>query len=177
MSFVENLKGCKEEAGLKYCCFCGRELVPKTLRDGSTEQYCTECDHVFFDSPSPAVIVVVTETNRVLLTKSGGPAYPYWGLVAGHVKSGETAEEAAAREVYEEVGLKIFDLEILRTYAMKNNNLLMIGFSAKTNSFGIAKSNELEEAAWFRINEQLPMRPNSISAQIVKQIQDNQVTK
>ncbi|MFH0896984.1 MAG: NUDIX domain-containing protein [Candidatus Bathyarchaeota archaeon] len=148
-------------------------MILKTLHDESIEQYCPECDHVFFDTPSPAVIVAVTEADRVLLTRSVGSANPYWGLISGHVKSGETAEAATIREVREEVGLEIFNLEILRTYTMKANNLLMIGFSAKTNSSSVRKSKELDEAVWFKIHEQLPMRPNSISAQIVKQIQDN----
>lgn len=135
--------------------------------------YCKECDHVFFDAPSPAVIVAVTEADRILLTRSVESALrksSYWGLVAGHVKSGETAEETAIREVREEVGLEIFDLKILRTYVRKEGNLLMIGFTAKTKNISIKESKELEKATWFRLNEPLPLRPNSIAFQVVEQI-------
>ena len=115
----------------KYCSYCGRELVSKILLDGSTEKYCVKCDHVFFEEPSPAVIVAVMNGEKILLTRSVGWQHHYWGLVAGHVKSGETTEEAAMREVKEEVGIDTMTLEIVGTYAIKDRNLLMIGFQAK----------------------------------------------
>jgi NAD+ diphosphatase len=155
---------------LKYCCFCGKELVFKTLLDGSREKYCLKCDRVFFDTPSPAVIVAVTNVDRILLTRSVGWEQPYWGLIAGHVKSGEIAEDAAIREVHEEVGLEVSHLEILSTYTRKRGNLLMIGFTAETESDGIRKSIELEKVAWFSLYKPLPIRPNSIATQVAEQV-------
>ena len=140
------------------------------------EKYCPECDHVFFDAPSPAVIIALTNADRILLTKKISGVHSYWGLVSGHVKQGETAEEAAIREVREETGLEIFNLTILRTYMMKANNLLMIGFSAKTNSSIVSQSKELAETTWFKMHDQLPMRPHSISLQIVEKIRYSQDT-
>jgi len=161
----------KEGEKVKYCYFCGKELIYKTLLDESVERYCPDCDRVFFDTSSPTVIVAIINANRILLTRSVGWKHPYWGLIAGHIKSGETAEEAAMREVHEEVCLEFFDLKILRTYTVKDRNLLMIGFTAKTKNVSIKKSKELEKAAWFKLCEPLPLRPNSIAAQVVKQSQ------
>jgi len=144
-------------------------LILKTLLDGSAEKYCSKCDHVFFDAPSPAVIIGVIEDHRILLTRSVGWEHPYWGLVAGHIRTGESAEETVVREVREEVGLEIFDLKILGTYA-RNPDLLMIGFVAKTRYDKIEKSQELEKASWFSIDEELPLRPNSIASQVVEKI-------
>ena len=156
---------------LKFCCSCGKTLSIKTLRDGSREKYCSDCDHVFFDSPTPAVIVAVTTADKILLSQSVGWEHPYWGLIAGHVKSGETAEAAATREIREEVGLEISNLSLLRTYA-KSQDLLMIGFAAKTNKEGINKSEELKAAAWFELEGPLPLRPKSISWHLVHQWRD-----
>jgi len=158
---------------LRYCRFCGKELVIKTLLDGSNEKYCPKCDQVFFDEPSPAVIVAVTNDERILLTRSVGWEHPYWGFVAGHVKSGETAEEAAVREVSEEVSLEVAGLELLGTYAPKDRGLLMIGFRAEVRSTDIRKSQELERAEWFTIHKPLPLRPGSTSAQIATRIFPN----
>ena len=144
---------------LKYCSFCGKELILKILRDQSKEKYCPYCDHVFFDSSYPAVIVAVINEDNILITNEG--------LVAGHVKSGETAEEAVIREVREEVGLEVEDLQYIGTYAAKSRNLLMIGFAVKSKSVLIRKSKELEEATWFRLDEPLPLSPNSIAAKVV----------
>jgi len=156
---------------VKYCSSCGQELTFKTLLDGSSEKYCSKCDHVFFNTSSPAVIIAVITTNQILLTRSVGWVHPYWGLIAGHVKSGESAENAAIREVQEEVGLELCDLHLLKTYPLKHRNLLMIGFKAKTQQIRIVKSNELENAAWFPLSEPLPLRPNSIASQVVVESQ------
>lgn len=155
---------------MKYCLYCGNNLVPKILLDGSEEKYCTKCDHVFFDSPTPAIIVAVTINDKILLTRSVGWNHIYWGLIAGHIKSGESAEETVIREVYEEVGLKTTNINILGTYAHKQRNLLMIGFKAETKEMQIKKSIELEEVSWFKLTKKLPLRPNSISHQIVEKI-------
>jgi len=154
----------------KYCSFCGKELVLKTLYDGSNEKYCDDCDHVFFSTPSPCAIVIVTNANEVLLARGIGWKDSYWALISGHIRPGETAEQTAKREVYEEVGLKVSTLEFLRTYTTKDHELLMIAFKAKTENTTIKKSQELEDAKWFDLRHPLPMRPESIAAQIAKHV-------
>lgn len=152
----------------KYCSFCGNELVFKTLLDGSREKYCDECDYVFFNTPSPAVIVMVTNFDRVLLARGVGWKHPYWGLISGHIKIGDTAEQTAFREVHEEVGLRVSNLEFLRTYPTKYEDLLMIAFKAKTEDTTIRKSQELQDARWFNLSDPLPMRPESTAARVVR---------
>ena len=161
------MNGCET---LKYCIYCGNDLVPKILLDGSEEKYCSKCDHVFFDSPKPAIIVAAIKNDKILLTRSVGWNHLYWGLIAGHIKSGESAEETVSREVYEEVGLKAYKINFLGTFALKERNLLMIGFKAETKEMKIKKSIELEEVSWFKLTKNLPLRPNSISYQIVERI-------
>jgi NADH pyrophosphatase NudC (nudix superfamily) len=154
----------------KYCRFCGKPLVPKTLLDGSVEQYCPVCDRVFFDEPSPAVIVAVVNAGKILLTRSVDWKHQYWGLIAGHVKSGETAEEAAIREVQEEVGLQIHDLMFCATFALDSRGLLMIGFKAATEDKKVTMSQELEKAQWFKLDEPLPLRPCSVAHQLASRV-------
>lgn len=154
----------------KYCSFCGRELVLKSLLDGSKEKYCDACDYVFFHTPFPAVIVMVINSNRVLLARGVAWKHPYWGLISGHIKLGDTAEQTAIREAHEEVGLEVSNLEFLRTYATKHRDLLMIAFKAETKETSIKKSQELEDARWFNLGDPLPMRSESTSAHIVKHV-------
>lgn len=139
--------------------------------------YCSKCDHVFFDSPSPVVIVAVTSTDSILLTRSVEWKHPYWGLVAGHLKPKETAEAAAIREVYEEAGLTIYNLRILRTYVITtedaHRSLLMIAFSAEAKDKRIRKGKEPEKVAWFKSCEPLPLRSKAVSSQIVSQVFPN----
>lgn len=154
----------------KHCSFCGKELVFKTLRNGSKEKYCEKCDCVFFLSPSPSVIVMVTNANKVLLARAVEWEHPYWGLISGHIKVGDTAEETAIREVYEESGLKVSNLKFLKTCVSKTQDFLMIAFKAQTKNTLIKKSLELEDARWFDLRHPLPMRPESIAAQVVQHV-------
>ncbi|MDH5450244.1 MAG: NUDIX domain-containing protein [Candidatus Bathyarchaeota archaeon] len=154
----------------KYCTFCGKELVLKTLYDGSQEKYCDDCDHVFFHTPSPCVIVMVTNSNKVLLARGLGWKHPYWALISGHIRSGETAEETVVREVYEEVSLEVSSLDFLRTYVLEVRDLLMVAFKVETEGTSIKKSQELEEAKWFDLYHPLPLRPESTAAHVVKHV-------
>lgn len=145
-------------------------MIFKTLLDGSRERYCDECDHVFFHTPSPAVIVMVMNSNRVLLARGVGWKHPYWALISGHIKVGDTAEQTVIREVREEVGLEAVNLEFLRTYATKYRDLLMIAFKAETKDASIKKSQELEDARWFNLSDPLPMRRESTAAHVVRHV-------
>lgn len=146
---------------MKYCCYCGRKLVAKTLSDLSKEKYCDKCDHVFFNSPYPAVIVAVAHNGSILINERG--------LIAGYIRPGETAEEAAIREAREEVGLEILDLTFVNTYPAKDRNLLMIGYRAKARDTQIMKSSELKKAVWCDLDKPLPLRQQSIAARLVRQ--------
>jgi len=145
-------------------------LALKTLDDGSEEKYCGVCDHVFFETPSPAVLVLVTNSDRVLLARGVGWKHLYWGLISGHIRTGSTAEETAVREVREEVGLEVSNLKLVRTYAARERRLLMLAFIAEAERTSIKKSQELEDAHWFSLSEPLPMRPESTSGRFVKHI-------
>lgn len=154
----------------KYCSFCGKKLILKTLYDETTEMYCDECNHVFFSTSLPCVIVMVVNANKVLLTRGINWKHPYWGLISGYIKPGEDAEKTAIREVHEEVGLEISSLEFLKTHSKKDKNLLMIAFKAKTKNISIKKSQELEDVRWFDLSHSLPVPSESIAARTIKYI-------
>ncbi len=154
---------------MRFCCYCGQELSLKLLYDGSKEKYCQQCNQVFFNSPSPAIIVAVINGSRILLTRSVEWTHLYWGLLAGHIKSSETAEQAAKREILEEVGITVRNVSILRTF-IHRNNLLMIAFKASTTDQQIYPSQELSTADWFKLDEPLPLRPKSIASQVVQHL-------
>ena len=88
----------------RYCGRCGSEL-----RHAEKERMlqCPVCGHTVYPKISPAVIVAVTDGNRLLLTKYSGRAYKRYALIAGFTEIGETVEETVRREDMEEVGLKV----------------------------------------------------------------------
>lgn len=65
------------------------------------------CNNMVFLKICPAVIIGVTDGDRILLTKYAGRTYKNYALVAGFTEIGETLEQTVEREVMEEVGLHV----------------------------------------------------------------------
>ena len=92
---------------MKYCMACGTKLVTKHL-DGEGEiPYCETCGEFRFPVFNTAVSMIVTNEDRtkIVLIKQYGR--PHYILVAGYINKGEDAEDAAIREVKEEMGLDV----------------------------------------------------------------------
>ena len=88
----------------RFCGRCGGRLVhSETMRMLS----CPSCGNQIFPKIAPAVIVGVTDKERILMTKYANREYKRYALIAGFTEIGETAEETVRREVYEEVGLRV----------------------------------------------------------------------
>ena len=67
-----------------------------------------------------AVTVIVDELGRILLEQRRFPKET-WGLPGGLMELGESTEEVAIREVYEETGLTVKDLKLINVYSGKNH--------------------------------------------------------
>lgn len=93
-----------------HCRACGAltKQLPKGLH-----RKCTACGAVDWVNPAPAVGIAFVERGRVLLSRRAGPPKQgYWDLVGGFMESGETPDDAIQREVREETGCTITDLDV-----------------------------------------------------------------
>lgn len=88
-----------------YCPICGTSLVP--TNDGEKLiPYCAECLRFYYRNPVPAACCFVRQGDALLFVqRSIEPARGLWTLPGGFVELGESSEEAAVRELYEETGL------------------------------------------------------------------------
>lgn len=95
----------------RYCGRCGRLMF-----HGENERmmHCMDCKNTVYPKICPAVIVAVTDGDRILLTKYAGRTYRNYALIAGFTEIGETVEETVMREVYEEVGVHVKISVIIR---------------------------------------------------------------
>ena len=144
--------------------FCGR-CGTKTEHDTKERMMrCPACGNMIFPRISPAVIVAVTDGDRLVLSKYAGRAYTRFALIAGFVEIGETAEECVAREVMEEVGLKVRNLRYYKSQPWGiAGNLLMGYFCDLDGDDTIAiDKNELSEAGWYD-RHALPAKDDGIS--------------
>ena len=88
----------------KFCGFCGcRTEHSKTER----ALVCPHCGNTIYPKIAPAVIVAVTDGDNIVVTQYKDRPYRGVALIAGFCEIGETPEQTCAREVAEEVGLKI----------------------------------------------------------------------
>lgn len=144
----------------KHCGFCGQLTYDiSDLR----EKKCVNCNISFFPKLSPAVIVVVKKKNQILLARSHYFEPKMYGAIAGFIDLGETAENAAKREVEEEVGIEITNLKYFGSQSWPFPNSFMIAFTADHKSGDLIIDNkELEDARWFDIKD-LPKLPNKLS--------------
>ncbi len=100
-----------------YCPRCGN-LMEQRYIEGRNREVCSACGHIFYRNPIPAVGVVVSLDNDVVLVRRKyEPRAGCWGLPAGYMELGESAEEAAVRECYEETGLLVQINHLLGVYS------------------------------------------------------------
>jgi 8-oxo-dGTP diphosphatase len=98
--------------------------------------------------------VVIDEGERVLLLKHvfrpGGMA---WGIPGGFVEHKEQPEDALRRELREEIGLEVEQVEIAFARTLKNPKQLEIVFRCRPRGVATPQSIEIESAAWFAPRE------------------------
>jgi len=94
-----------------YCPICGR---PSYRQETETKYSCSRCGYVFFQNVAAAVAVFIRHDDEILFTVRGRePARGMLDLPGGFVDPGEGLEEAAARELMEELGLAAGELRYL----------------------------------------------------------------
>ena len=113
---------------LQYCSKCGTKVQDVF---GMTEKKCGLCELSFFPNLSPAIMVLIQKDNEILLARSAHFKPGIYSALAGFIDIGETAEAAVHREVKEEVGLEISELEYFGTQSWPFPNSFMIAFKAK----------------------------------------------
>jgi NAD+ diphosphatase len=143
--------------------YCGRCGTPTTQLPTERAKRCPKCSLTNYPRLSPAVIVLISRGEEVLLARA--PRFPpgMYSVLAGFVEPGESLEETVAREVREEVGIEIQDIRYFGSQPWPFPNSLMIGFTATYASGEIVvQPEELTDAAWFH-KRNLPQVPPKLS--------------
>jgi NAD+ diphosphatase len=135
----------------RHCGVCGAPNVParaghvmRCSRDG--------CGTESFPRLDPAVIVLVTDATgeRALLGRQASWTKGRYSTIAGFVEPGESLEDAVVREVDEETGVLVGDVEYVSSQPWPFPSSLMLGFRAVARTHEITlRDGELEDARWF----------------------------
>jgi len=143
--------------------FCGRCAQATILRTNERAKHCPACGLNHYPRLAPAVMVRICRGNEILLARSPRFVPGMYSVLAGFVDPGESIEQAAHREIMEEVGLKINNLRYFTSQSWPFPHSLMIAFTADYASGEIILEDpEIEDAGWYR-RDNLPGLPISMS--------------
>lgn len=132
--------------------FCARCGAPTALAKGGWQRNCSSeaCRAEHFPRVDPVTIMLVEHGGNILLGRQ--PRFPpgNYSALAGFVEPGETIEEAVAREVQEEAGVRVRDVRYVMSQPWPFPSSLMIGCHAFADDPAITvDETELEDARWF----------------------------
>ena len=103
-----------------FCSQCGSHLVEKDTGD-RIRPVCPNCGHIVYLNPTVAAATLVEENGEVVLVRRGAePEAGHWALPGGYVEADESAEEAAIREAWEEIGLRVELDGLLGVYSFRS---------------------------------------------------------
>jgi NAD+ diphosphatase len=143
--------------------FCGRCGAPTEAKSDERARVCPQCRLSVYPRIAPAIMALVRKGRQVLLGRS--PHFPpgMYSALAGFVEPGETLEQCLAREVEEEVGLRVSQIRYFASQPWPFPHSLMIAFVCDWESGEISpREGEIEAAHWFDVL-QLPKLPSRIS--------------
>jgi NAD+ diphosphatase len=136
----------------KFCGVCGGATEP---RSAGHMLLCAQCGTQHFPRTDPAVIMLVAHGDRALLGHSQRfPNSTVYSTLAGFVEPGESLEEAVAREVFEESGVRVGDVYYHSSQPWPFPGNIMLGFHAEALTTEITiDPDELTDARWFSRDE------------------------
>jgi 8-oxo-dGTP pyrophosphatase MutT (NUDIX family) len=158
-----------------YCQKCNSDQIDEVTENNQVIYFCSECgkksDRVVNISDKmiikkdeqgrlkhASVGVLISKNEKILLAKRRTFPFAY-SIIAGHLDMGETPEEGAKREVFEETGLTLSNLELIFEGDLENSCRKGANihewhlYRAKTEEEAIKTTNEHEFLEWYNIEE------------------------
>ena len=131
----------------QFCAKCGSKTK---IAKGGWQRSCDNCGAEHFPRTDPVTIMLVEHEDRLLLGRQ--PRFPprIYSALAGFVEPGETIEEAVAREIWEEAGVRATNVEYIASQPWPFPSQLMIGCTSTTDNPELTiDKTELDDARWF----------------------------
>lgn len=137
----------------RFCSACGAE---SEMAQSGWQRICPACGASHFPRTDPVVIMLITHGNSVLMGRSPGWPEGMYSLLAGFVEPGETIEAAVRREVFEEAGIDVGQVDYLSSQPWPFPSSLMFGCHGEALSDRIEiDPTEIEDARWISREEMM----------------------
>ncbi|WP_428773926.1 NUDIX hydrolase [Vibrio sp.] len=143
---------------IHFCSQCGGNEVLMQVPSGDTHErpVCQKCGHIVYQNPTVIAGCIIENEGKFLLGKRAiEPMLGRWSFPAGFMENGETAEQAAVREVLEETGASVEVLGPYSIFSVPHMNQVYIIFRARFVSFVQPFGDETSEVSFVH-KEDLP---------------------
>jgi NAD+ diphosphatase len=112
----------------KHCPHCGQTLGPVENQPGQLLCPNAACARITYLSPIPVVAAIVERDGEIILVRSHGWLESWYGLVTGFLEPNEPPDDAARRELVEELGLTPGTTTLIGAYAFAQMNQVIIAY-------------------------------------------------
>lgn len=143
---------------MNFCSHCGSgDLLFKVPKGDNRPRYvCQNCHRIHYSNPKIVTGCLPVWENKVLLCRrSIEPRYGYWNVPSGYLENGETVEEGAVREVWEESLAKIRLFGVHAIFSLPHINQIYIHFLGELLNLDFAAGPESLEVRLFE-EEEIP---------------------
>ncbi len=158
-----------------HCGRCGHKMVPFAAERAME---CPACRNLVYPKLMPAVIIAVKDGERLLVSRYAGREYSGLALLAGFCEVGETLEQTVAREVQEEVGLRVKNITYFGSQPWGVDSNLLVGFTADVDGSTEIHMDkqELAAAGWVERSEiEPPQNLASLTATMMEAFRTGQI--
>ena len=136
----------------RYCQVCGYHLVERFLAaEKRSRLQCENCGFIHYVNPRVVASIIVSHRGNVLLQQRAmEPRAGFWTFPGGFLELGESAEDGAARETLEEVGLDVRPQRLLGVYTRPHVGIVLVVYEAESaSSDAVVSDPESLKLAWF----------------------------
>ena len=126
--------------------------------DGVRRPVCSRCGRIVYHDPKVATAMILAREEKVLMVRRDTePGRGLWSLPGGYVDRGEVVEEAAVREVWEEVGLRVRVEELVGVYSERGSPVVLVVYAGAILKGEPKAGNEVMEVGFFEVGELPPL--------------------
>ncbi|MCB0639665.1 MAG: NUDIX hydrolase [Lewinella sp.] len=119
---------------MNFCSHCGSADLSLVIPEGDNRprHVCSHCQTIHYSNPNIVTGCLPVWEDKVLLCRRAiAPREGYWNIPSGYLENGETVDEGAVRELWEEARARATDLRVLSIYSLPHINQVYVHFTGQ----------------------------------------------
>lgn len=152
---------------MKYCSNCGHQVTLQDVPGDNRKRFvCNNCNTIHYQNPNVVVGCLPVWEDKVLLCRRAiEPRKGFWNVPGGYLENGETVEDGATREVYEEACIQVKIKGLLTIFSIPQINQVYMHFLADLPDLNFSPGEESLEVSLFK-EEDIPWNEIAFSSSV-----------